>query len=86
MLAGMLVMLAAGATAHAKMEMRTFPVLAGAGAQFGNLAVDLGGVRTARFAAPVADATGNGRRLARVLASRRVVGWLSHALAGSAMR
>src|SRR5262244_3927110 len=32
MLAGMLVMLAAGATAHAKMEMRTFPVLAGAGA------------------------------------------------------
>jgi streptogramin lyase len=32
MLAGMLVMLAAGATAHAKLEMRTFPVLAGAGA------------------------------------------------------
>src|SRR5262252_4489793 len=31
MLAGMLVMLAAGATTHAKMEMRTFPVLAGAG-------------------------------------------------------
>ena len=28
----MLVMLTAGATAHAKMEMRTFPVLAGAGA------------------------------------------------------
>jgi hypothetical protein len=32
MLATMLVMLIAGATAHAKMEMRTFPVLAGAGA------------------------------------------------------
>jgi virginiamycin B lyase len=32
MLAGMLVMLAGGAAAHAKMEMRTFPVLAGAGA------------------------------------------------------
>src|SRR2546430_3811358 len=30
MLAAMLVMLTAGATAHAKMEMRTFPVLAGA--------------------------------------------------------
>ena len=28
MLAGMVVMLAAGAAAHAKMEMRTFPVLA----------------------------------------------------------
>jgi virginiamycin B lyase len=32
MLAAMLVMLTAGATARAKMEMRTFPVLAGAGA------------------------------------------------------
>lgn len=32
LLAGMLVMLAAGATAHAKLEMRIFPVLAGAGA------------------------------------------------------
>ena len=32
MLAAMLVMLTADATAHAKMEMRTFPVLAGAGA------------------------------------------------------
>ena len=32
MLAAMLVMLIAGAIAHAKMEMRTFPVLAGAGA------------------------------------------------------
>src|SRR5262252_7841227 len=32
MLAGMLVMLAAGPTTQAKMEMRTFPVLAGAGA------------------------------------------------------
>ena len=32
MLAAMLVMLTAEAAAHAKMEMRTFPVLAGAGA------------------------------------------------------
>src|SRR5438309_12030106 len=32
MLAAMLVMLTADATAHAKMEMQTFPVLAGAGA------------------------------------------------------
>src|ERR1700741_1727692 len=32
MLAAMLVMFTAGATTHAKMEMRTFPVLAGAGA------------------------------------------------------
>ena len=32
MLAAMLVMLTTGATAHAKMEMRTFAVLAGAGA------------------------------------------------------
>jgi virginiamycin B lyase len=32
MLATMMVMLTAGAIAHAKMEMRTFPVLAGAGA------------------------------------------------------
>jgi virginiamycin B lyase len=32
MLAAMLVVLTAGATAHAKAEMRTFPVLAGAGA------------------------------------------------------
>src|SRR5437588_12417748 len=32
MLAAMLVMLTTGAPAHAKMEMRTFPVLAGAGA------------------------------------------------------
>jgi hypothetical protein len=32
MFVAMLMMLTAGATAHAKMEMRTFPVLAGAGA------------------------------------------------------
>jgi hypothetical protein len=35
MLAAMLVILTADATAHAKMEMRTFPVLAGAGAHDG---------------------------------------------------
>jgi hypothetical protein len=55
--------------------------------QFGNLAVDLGGVRTTRSPAPVAGTPRNGRRrLARVLASRRVVGWERHAFAGSAMR
>ena len=54
--------------------------------QFGNLTVDLGDVCTARSAGPVAASTGNGRQLARVLASRRVVGWQCHALAGSAMR
>ena len=32
MLAAMLMMLTAGSTAHAKTEVRTFPVLAGAGA------------------------------------------------------
>ena len=53
--------------------------------QFGNLAVDHGGVRTAR-SAPVAHSTGYGRRPATVLASRRVADWRRHALAGSAMR
>ena len=53
--------------------------------QFGNLAVDLGG-RTAGSAGAVAEATRNGRRLARAPASRHVVGWRRHALAGSAMR
>jgi hypothetical protein len=43
--------------------------------QFGNLTVDLGDVCTARSAGPVAASTGNGRRIARALASRRVLGW-----------
>jgi hypothetical protein len=54
--------------------------------QLGNLMVGLGEIRTARSAAPVAEATRNGRQLVRVLASRRVVGWRRHALAGPAMR
>jgi hypothetical protein len=54
--------------------------------QFGNLMVDLGDISTARSAGAVAAWTGNRRRLARVLASRRVAGWRRHAFAGSAMR
>src|SRR5215831_8053729 len=57
--------------------------------QPGYLMVGLGEIRTARSAGPIgpiAALTGNGRQLARVLASRRVVGWQRHALAGSAMR
>ena len=54
--------------------------------QFGNLAVDLGNIHTARSAGAAAEATRNGRRLARVLASRCVVAWRRHALAGSATR
>ena len=42
--------------------------------QFANLAVGRGGVPRVRSAAPVAASTGNRRRLARVLASRRVLG------------
>src|SRR6516165_4727685 len=54
--------------------------------QFGNLAVDLGDVRPARPISPLAASSGNERRLARVLASRSVVDWGLHALAGAAMR
>ena len=53
--------------------------------QFGNLTVDLGDVCTTS-SGPVADWTGNRRRLATALASRCLVGWRRHALAGSAMR
>ena len=42
--------------------------------QIGNLTVDLGDVLTAQSARAVAASTGNRRRLARVLASRCVVG------------
>ena len=54
--------------------------------QIGKMTVDLGGVLTDRSARAVAASTGNRRRLATVLASRCVVGWRPHALAGSAMR
>ena len=54
--------------------------------QFGNLAVDLGDICTARPISPLAASSGNKRRLARVLASRSVVDWRLHALAGAAMR
>src|SRR5215469_5741711 len=54
--------------------------------QINKMAVDLGDVLTGRSARAVAASTGNRRRLARVLASRCVVGWRPHALAGSAMR
>jgi hypothetical protein len=53
--------------------------------QFGNLTVHRGDIRTAR-SAPVAEATRNGRRLARLLASRRILVVPFHALAGSPMR
>jgi hypothetical protein len=55
-------------------------------AQLANLTVELGDLRVARSVAPVAEATWNGRRLARALASRRVVGRRGHTLAGSLMR
>ena len=51
--------------------------------QFGNLALDLGDTRIARRGAA---STARGRRLARMLASRSVIDWGPHALAGSAMR
>jgi hypothetical protein len=54
--------------------------------QSGNLSFDVGHFEAARFAAPVAGLTDGGRRLARMLASRCIVGCGSHALAGSAMR
>ena len=51
-----------------------------------NLAVELGDIRTTRSVASGAEAAWNGRRLGRVLASRSVLGWRRHALAGSEMR
>jgi hypothetical protein len=54
--------------------------------QLANLAVELGDICIARSLAPVAEATGNGRRLARAMASRRVVGRRRHTLPGSLMR
>jgi len=54
--------------------------------QIDKMTVDLGDVLTGRSAGAVAASTGNRRWLATVLASRCVVGWRPHALAGSAMR
>ena len=59
MLAAMLVMLTAGATAHAKTEMRTFPVLAGAGAH------DV-------YPAPDGESGPLQRRVTRTRASRQI--------------
>jgi hypothetical protein len=54
--------------------------------QFGNLTFDLDNVWTARPAFPVAAATGNRRRAASALASRSVIDYRSHTLAGPLMR
>ena len=54
--------------------------------QSGNLAFKVGQVRASQTVVPVATSTGNGRRLARALASRSVVDWRFHRLTGSAMR
>jgi hypothetical protein len=54
--------------------------------QSGNLAFKVGQVRASQTVVPVATSTGNARRLARVLASRSIVDWRFHRLAGSAMR
>jgi hypothetical protein len=51
--------------------------------QLGNLAIHLGAVCTARSVVRVAAPTETRRRPARALASRCVVGWRGHALAGS---
>ena len=51
--------------------------------QFGNLAIHLGVVCTPRSLVRVAAPSETGRRPARALASRRVVGWRGHALADS---
>ena len=54
--------------------------------QAGDFGFDLAQARLSCAVAPVAASTGNGRRPARVLASRRIVDCGLHALAGSAMR
>ena len=54
--------------------------------QSGNLAIKLGQVRVSQSVLPAAVGTEDGRRLAGVLASRTVVDWGFHRLAGSAMR
>jgi len=54
--------------------------------QSGNLAIKLGQVRVSQSVLPAAVWTEDGRRLARVLASRSIVDWRFHRLAGSVMR
>src|SRR6516165_8527843 len=54
--------------------------------QAGDFGFDIGQARLSYSVVAVAAPTGNGRRLASVLASRRIVGWEHHALADSAMR
>jgi hypothetical protein len=54
--------------------------------QAGKFGFDLAHARFSCVVVPVAPWTGNGRRPARVLASRRIVQGAFHGLAGSAMR
>jgi hypothetical protein len=54
--------------------------------QSGNLAIKLGQVRASQSVLLGTDWTETGGRLARVLASRSIVDWRFHRLAGSAMR
>jgi hypothetical protein len=54
--------------------------------QAGDFGFDIAQVRVSCAIVPVAPSTGNGRRPARVLASRRIVDCTLHALAGLAMR
>ena len=54
--------------------------------QFGNLAIRPGQVRVLQPVVPAAVCTETAGRLARVLASRSIVDWSFHRLAGSAMR
>jgi hypothetical protein len=54
--------------------------------QPGDFAIKPGQVRASQTVRPAAVWTENGRRLARVLASRSIVNWRFHGLIGSAMR
>ena len=54
--------------------------------QFTNFTIGFCCARLSRSVVPLPDTTGNRRRLARVLASRGIVGWRCHTLAGSATR
>src|SRR6202022_1720187 len=54
--------------------------------QFGNLAIKPGRVSVSKSVLPAAVCTETGGRFARVLASRSIVDWRFHRLAGSAMR
>ena len=54
--------------------------------QAGDFDFNIAKLRPSYLRVAVAAPTGNGRRPASVLASRRIVGWEHHALAWSAMR